>query len=370
MKIAVVVTTFPPYHGGMGNVAEAQGRLLVQAGHEVTVFTTVAGAAAGGYVLRRLRPLLRIGNGALIPQLFWRLRGFDAVLLHWPAFGLLEAALVWRAIFGHRSRFFVYYHMDAAAAGVRGLIFALYNRMLLPLLLRAADLILVSSRDYAAQGLLGKAPEAVRQKIREIPLAVDTEFFSPGGCGSGEREHFGLAEKNILFVGGMDRAHDFKGVPILLSAFAAAAIPDARVHLVGDGELRESYERQAQELGLATAARFHGRLKRDELLTLYRCSGLLVLPSLNQSEAFGLTLLEAMAAGKPVIASNLPGVRTVVTDDVGWLAPPGDTLALARLLEEVWRAPERLLAKGQAARRRVLENYSLECLRRVLREII
>jgi glycosyltransferase involved in cell wall biosynthesis len=235
MRIAIVTATFPPYHGGMGAVAAMHAAAFTELGHEVTVFTSGSAHAhrhdaSLPYQVRRLPGLARLGNAVFLPSLAFALRGFETIILHYPAFGLVEPVLFWRYAFGSRARFFVYYHMDPISSGVRGMIFKFFERTTTPLLLRAADRIILSSLDYALAGYLGRAPEMIKRKFVELPLAVDTERCHPPATPKKEG-------REILFVGAMDRAHDFKGVPELLAAFAAAGIPTATLTLVGGGEL-------------------------------------------------------------------------------------------------------------------------------------
>jgi len=93
MRIAVVVCTFPPYRGGMGNAAWEQARQLVKLGDEVTVFTPSYDAkqkrseSIDGVLVRRLTPVFKYGNAAFLPQLFWKMSDSDAIFLHYPFFG-------------------------------------------------------------------------------------------------------------------------------------------------------------------------------------------------------------------------------------------------------------------------------------------
>lgn len=364
MRIAIVTATFPPYHGGMGAVAEQHAKALAHAGHSVTVYTpSMAGSASSieqrdGMVIRRLRPFLRIGNGAVMPQLALSLAQSDIVFLHYPAFGMALLTLLWMGTAGRRKKLFVYYHMDPIASGIRVIIFRFLTAIVDPFLFRRADRVLASSLEYAEGSSLSRRGDALKKCVA-LPLGVDAERFSPGLCTQPSKMEFRLGTKNILFVGGMDRAHDFKGVSELLSAFAVARLDDAALHLVGDGELHERYVVQAGTAGIGERVRFHGALPLEALIRLYRCVDVLVLPSLGRSEAFGMVLLEAMASGIPVIASRLPGVRTVVDEGkTGWLVSPGNIDELAATLRAVFTDNARTLTMGRAARERVSVLYS------------
>ena len=376
MKIAIVTATFPPYHGGMGAVAEQHAKALAHAGHAVMVYTpsgrgnVVATEQRNGIVIRCLRPLFRMGNGAVLPQLVSVLGDNDIVFLHYPAFGLAAFTVLWSWTRGRGKKLFVYYHMDPIAPGLRGMIFHALTAIVDPFLFRRADRIIVSSLDYAETSALSRCGDALK-KTTALPIGVDIERFSPGLCTQPSTMEFRFGEKNIVFVGGMDRAHDFKGVSELLHAFAVARLDGAVLHLVGDGDLRQHYEAQAGMLGIGAHIRFHGSLPLEALIRLYRCVDVLVLPSLGRSEAFGVVLLEAMASGIPVIASRLPGVRTVVEEGkTGWLVTPGDVEALATAMQEVFADTARMAAMGRAARERVAALYSSDVVTKQLLSLL
>jgi glycosyltransferase involved in cell wall biosynthesis len=357
MKIAVVVSTYPPYKGGMGNVAQSQVEVLRRADHEVTVFTPKWGTEPLEGVIQ-LKPLFRWGNSASVPQLIWRLRGFDVVELHYPFFGGAEWVWWWKKLFGRRARLVVLYHMDAVGSGLNGLIYRLYNFLYLGVILRAADRILVTSRDYAASSLMARFAQG--PKVVEVPLAVDTVRFSPAPKPP--------AMPTALFVGGLDQAHYFKGVENLIRAFAAAVWkhPVARLAIVGAGDLRPTYEKQARELGVSGRVSFLGNVPDGKLPDAYRQASFHVLPSVDRSEAFGLVTLEAAASGIPSIVSDLPGVRTVVVPEVtGLLVPPGDVLALELALDRFFTDSALTEAMGAAARSRAEERYAREVVERI-----
>ena len=144
----------------------------------------------------------------------------------------------------------------------------------------------------------------------------------------------------MLFVGGMDAAHYFKGVPTLLQALQILKKNGApcQAVFVGDGELRPQFESEATARGLASIIRFAGRVSDTELPLYYHLADLFVLPSLHTCEAFGIVLLEAMASGVPVVASDLPGVRRVA-EEAGITVPPRDPRALAAEIRSYSRLP-------------------------------
>lgn len=382
MKIAHLVSTFPPYFGGMGNAAFGMAEVSAKRGHDVTVITTNQESRIKNqenqsmihdsrFMIHQLRPIGRYGNAAFLPQLFWMLDDYDIVHLHYPFFGGAEVAALWRAsqMGKKKRRLIVTYHMDAIADGFLGKIFAWHNRYILPWVLSVADRIIVTSFDYAEHSELnrqGTSRLGSRNNIFEIPLGVDVERFTPR-----EKDEELLRQHRIdpqsfiaLFVGALDRAHQFKGVEVLLRAFKLfcefqrSASDTARLMIVGDGVLRPSYAALARELGIQEQTVFTGRVAADDLPRYYQLADTVVLPSTSQSEAFGMTLLEGMASGKPVIASNLPGVRKVVDKRNGFLVKPGDVVGLAKAIEGLASDAELRAKYGAAGRERVLNHYT------------
>jgi glycosyltransferase involved in cell wall biosynthesis len=162
----------------------------------------------------------------------------------------------------------------------------------------------------------------------------------------------------VLFVGVLDRAHHFKGAGNLIRAFAALKNRDAMLMLVGDGDLKEQFMQQAAGLGIAERTRFVGKVSNSDLPDYYAAADLAVLPS-SPPESFGMVLIEAMACGKPVIASNLPGVRAVVSNNVdGLLLQPGNIPELTDKIDQLLRDPERRREMGMRGRQKVEAKYA------------
>lgn len=173
-------------------------------------------------------------------------------------------------------------------------------------------------------------------------------FRSPDVDPEVKRRELGLGDRARI-VGCVARLVPVKGVQVLLEAVPRIRerVPDAVVVFVGDGELRPQLERRARELRVDGAVRFLG-LRRDvaELVPLFEVAA---LPSLN--EGMGKAAVEAMAAGKPVVASATSGLVDVVRDGRnGVLVPPGDPEALAWAIADLLTHPERARRLGETAR--------------------
>jgi len=367
LRVAHVTATFPPYQAGTGIVAFHNAAELARRGHEVHVFTaTVAGAPSeetvDGVQVHRLRPWLKYGNAVLLPHLLTRVRGFDVVHLHLPFYGGSESLWV-LALLGAMP-IVTTHHQDVVLPGLLGHISQIHDRIFSQKIMEKARFACFTSQDYARHSKFTRGHSMDSPiNVTELPNGVDVQRFSPGPPDEGLAGALsGAGCKIALFVGALDRPHYFKGVDRLLEAARLIDRDDLFLIVAGSGEMREEYRRKAEALDLSDRVAFPGYVPDERLADYYRLADVTVLPSVTSGEAFGLVLLESLACATPVIASNLPGVRTVVADGVdGYLVAPGDVDDLASKLNRILSLPaaERL-AMGQAGRRKVEARYSWE----------
>jgi glycosyltransferase involved in cell wall biosynthesis len=232
-----------------------------------------------------------------------------------------------------------------------------------PVVHHLVDHFLTVSR-YSAE-VLGVPPD----RTTVIYGGIDPARHHPGARSSRRR--------GVLFVG---RLTPHKGVDRLLRALP----PAAELSVVGTGghdsaAPESGYEAMLHELAEAHPGRvrFLGAVSDDQLLELYREVALLVLPSVTVtcygkpvriSELLGLSILEAMACGTPVVASRLGGLREVVRHgETGFLVEPGDVAGLRHHLELVLEDPRRARQLGENGRQLALEQFSWDaCARRCL----
>ena len=357
LRIAHLTATFPPYPGGAGNTAHRFAVGQAERGHHVEVYTAAAEGTPppdGAAIVHRVKPRFAIGNAPLIPAIA-RLRGFDVLHIHYPFIFGAEMLMASRARRGGRdAAVLVHYKNQLIGEGGRRPLFAAYERLTPPLLVRHADRVCVLSADHAEsvpylRALRRRRPE----RVVEMPNGVDAEAFSPGPP-SDARAQLGIPADAILaaFVATLDRAHHFKRLDVAIEAIARSS--DVRLHLLvaGDGELRPRFEALAAELGVAERVHFAGRIPHAELPAVLRAADLFLLTT-EPPESFGIVLIEAMACGLPVLATEYPGVRAVVDDGVnGLLVPPADPAAVAGALDRLAAAGaeerERLGANGRA----------------------
>lgn len=361
MRIAHVTATFPPYMGGTGWVCYYNALGLARRRHRVSVYTSVYPPEPfpdpPELTVHRLPARVRVGNAPVLPGLL-AIQDVDLIHLHHPFLSGSEFVFL-----NARRRgipYVVTHHNDLLGGGLRRYLFNGYSALFVPLILRGARRVVVVSHDYAAASQHRALFAARGRDVVEIPNGVDTEHFSPHADGRAVRSRYGIQEGTpiVLFVGALDRAHAFKGVPVLLQAFSRIAVPNAVLMLVGEGDLRDEYRTLARSLGIGARTLFVGTQPHARLPGYYAAADVGVLPSV-QTESFGMVLVEAMACGKPVIATNLPGVRTVVNDGQdGVLVAPGDADALCENLQMLLTNPKHSRALGEEGRAKVEAKYS------------
>jgi len=371
LKIAQVICTFPPYKGGMGNSVWSFSRELAALGHDVTVFTPCypshqpeAEAESPDFNVVRLKPVASKGNAAVLPQLLWRLKGFDAVHLHYPFYGS-AAFVALRKLIEPSTRLCVYYHMDTDSSGLKGTFFRLYRRTAMPFILSLADEVTCSSFDYISHSHVASYYFRHEPEFDEVCYGVDSDFFKPG-----EPPRDG--DRVILFVGALISQNLFKGLKNLLLAFEAVSRQkdDCRLMVVGRGNMEDYYHHLADSLDIGHLVDFVNDADDAKLAECYRSCNMAVLPSTGTDEAFGLVLLEAMACGRPVIASNLPGVRTTFEDGKqGLLVEPGNINDLADKISALLDNEEMARQFGEAGRERVMKCHSWPTAAKKLEEI-
>jgi glycosyltransferase involved in cell wall biosynthesis len=139
--------------------------------------------------------------------------------------------------------------------------------------------------------------------------------------------------------------------------------------IIGDGDQRENYQEQARRLGIADRTIFAGAIQHENTPPYFRSADVTILPSLPP-ESFGLVLIESLACGTPVIATRLPGVRTVVEDGGdGLLVDPGTPESLAEAMGKILDDEDLRKAMGNNGRAKVEARYGWEKIGELLVDI-
>ncbi|HET6603800.1 MAG TPA: glycosyltransferase [Xanthomonadaceae bacterium] len=365
MRVLHLGKFFPPVPGGIERFSAALIQVQAAAGIQVAglmhggrgsprAITTAAGARVE--FARHYGRLLFVPVSPSWPlRLRGLLRGFRPDLIHVQApnpsaFWMLGIPAA------RRIPWIVHWHSDvphdARHLGVR-LAYPPY-RLFESALLNHSAAVIATSEAYAD----ASAPlQSVRERVRVVPLGIDDP--SPV-AGRGPALPWPSNGLRVLAVG---RLSYYKGFQHLLDAIAA--LPGVSLLLIGDGERRGALSARVRALGIGGRVTMAGNVEDSGLLQAYADCDLVCLPSLDRAEAFGLVLLEAARAGKPVVASAVPGsgINEVVVDGVtGLLAPPGDAAALADRIARLAADPALRQRMGRAGRERFERHYRIEAI--------
>lgn len=324
VPVVHVCAYYPPRLGGLERVAQSLAELLSRR-HEVEVLTTDPGshrtdreAVRPNLHVTRV-PAVEVAHTPVSLQLVWRLLRLPRrVIVHAHVAQAFLPEMVWLTSLLRRRPFIAHFHLDVDASGRFGRLLPAYKRFVLGPVLRQADAVIVLSTEQA--DAVETRYRVRRDRVTIIPNGVDPSFYDSGL----RRSATGGAPLRVLFVGRLDAQ---KNVARLLVAASRAREPMELV-VVGDGEQRPALESLRRQLDLAHV-RLVGAQHGQALLAHYAWAEVFVLPS--EREGMSLAVLEAMAAGLAVVATDVPGSRELV-DGVGLLADP-DPGALGAALD-------------------------------------
>lgn len=339
MKVLIAIQRYPPAIGGVERYASEISRRLVVRGHLVTVLTStllspkprkevsITDEWIDGVHIIRHRPL---GMGPMTAYM-------DDVV---PGF-LLEACSDWRdtdVVFAHGYAF-------SSAYGILPLI----SRWHLPMILAAHTDPSTTVPRWIYDSTLGRAVRRAAKGIicmttgeavffRRLGCAPDRVHVIPGGidcskpwlAGNGDcfRSKWKIPGKYVVYLG---RISTNKGLDVLIRAMTPILNKDPTLRLViagPDGGSLSAIQHLAKRNAVAQQVVFAGPLTESEIPPVLHGSSVFVLPS-KHGEALGLVILEAMAAGVPIVASRVGGIPEVISEgENGYCVPPGDEVQL------------------------------------------
>lgn len=369
MRVVHVYKDYPPVFGGIEQHLRLLAETQVRQGLSVTVLVarrrglrTRRDTENGVEVVRvgRLATLASTPIAPVMPLVLGRLET-DVTHLHFPH--PMGEVAHWLRGAGPTV---VSYHADIVRQRVLGRLYA----PLMGRILAGADRILAASQRH-----VDGSPVLRRfaDRVALMPLGIDLDRFDvrdPKRIADAavrwpaERPE-SAAGQRVLFVG---RLRYYKGVEHLIDALARTA---DRLVIVGEGPRGPTLRQRAAESPAAARIRFLGDVDEDDLSALYAAADVLVLPSTQRAEAFGIVQVEAMAAGTPVIATELGTGTSEVNrhGETGLIVRPGDVDALADALRALAGDPARRAALGSAARARARERHDVEAYARTLQQV-
>ena len=335
MKIVQVSPYYSPHHGGVESFVRDISEEMTKRGNEVTVLTSqfdrTLPAEENFHNMRVVRVPLR-GTFFRTPfprRLARYLEGdFDIIHSHTPppSFAYTTSS---RRYDGKGVRV-VTYHCDSdIPSRILSPFIRMVDRRMSGRIIRGADCVIVTTETYASTSLntWNITPEIV-------PVSANTRRFFPDPEDRiRTRRRLSIDRyKVVLFVGRLVR---HKGVQYL--AGAMRFLPeDYRLLVVGDGEYAASIKRYIRIHSLDSKVKMLGDIPDSVLPSVYRASDVLVVPSTSRLEAFGISAIEAMASGTPVVVSDIPGVREIISDGIqGLRAEPMNPKDIALKIREI-----------------------------------
>jgi lipopolysaccharide/colanic/teichoic acid biosynthesis glycosyltransferase/glycosyltransferase involved in cell wall biosynthesis len=220
-------------------------------------------------------------------------------------------------------------------------------------------MVVINEEDYS---ISLKESFPVRKAVLHIPgVGVDTSYFNPSRVEKSEidcfRKRHGISEFGKVFVMVAEfnkgKKHD-----VALKAMKLLEQRDVVMIFAGEGKLRQRHESLAAKMGLLGKVRFIGFEKN--MPVLLAASDCMVLPSMR--EGLPRSVMEAMAMGKPVIGSDIRGIRDLLKDGAGLLVPPNDYVALAEAMTRIIEEPEKAAEMGKIGRKRIEEKYDISMI--------
>ncbi len=276
----------------------------------------------------------------------------DLLYLHLPnpsAFWVLTSA---RA---RRIPWMVHWHADAADLEFARIVRALYPAYF-PFeqaLLKRAAAVVVSSPPYLGHS---RALHRWQEKCRVVPLGLDPARLAPGLSDPAEACWGSDGRLRVL---GLGRLAAYKGFGGMVQSVAQTK---ARLVIAGDGEERARLVESVAKLGASDQISLVGAVSDAKRNALLATCDLVCLPSLNRAEAFGISVLEAMAMGKPALVSNLPGsgLPWLVRDgQTGWHVSPGDVAGLTAAIQRLDQQRGAITRAGARARARFKKRFHI-----------
>ncbi len=366
MDILHVYKDYPPVLGGIENHIQGLAEAQVRAGLRVTVLVTSLNRQTefleqAGVQLIKAGRLAHVASTPLSLDFFGQMRRLqvDITHLHFP----YPPGELGNLLFQPGRRTVITYHSDVIRQ--QGIL-RFYDPLLWRVLHHAHRIIATSPQYIRSSPYLSR----VADKCIVIPLGIDPAPFQSVDTGriAALRRHYG--EPLLLFVG---RLRYYKGLQYLLQAMVQL---EARLLVVGTGPMEAEWRKTAGELGLNNRVVFLGEVTNTDLAAYYRACDVFVLPASHRSEAFGTVQLEAMAAGLPVVSTEVGTGTSYVNrhGETGLVVPPRDPDALAEALQRLLTDADLRARLGAQARARVAEEFThdrmVECIARLYYQLL
>lgn len=352
MKILQVSPYFHPHIGGVETHVFELSKKLIEKGHSLTVLTSLIEGTKEKENLNeieiiRVKQIMNLFTTPITPSLKKiSLKEYDIIHVHSPP--PLTSYYLAKSCKKQKKDFILTYHCDLEIPSFFGrLVVDFYCMTIGKYPIKRAKKIIATTRNYAETSRLLWNTNTII-----IPNAVDEKRFSPNIDEKEIKEKY-KDEKIVLFVG---RLVHHKGIE---SFIRTAKNVSAKYLIVGEGNMKKYFEKIAKNLGLEKKVIFVGKVSNEELPKYYKACDVFVLPSVSRLEAFGIVALEGMATAKPIVISDIPGVREIIENGKeGFYAEPMNENDFAEKINLLLKDEKLAEEIGKNARKKILENYT------------
>ena len=359
-KVLHLSKFFPPFRGGI----EAVVYELAEGFNELDITTDILCSnstrkteheiTATGYKVTRCASLFKLLSTSISPVYIFYTKKlcaqYDIIHVHMPDPMAALALYLTRP----QAKVVVHWHSDVVNQKKA----LKFYEPLQNWLLKRADAVIVTSQAYLDAS---KALARYRNKTSVIPIGI-TALKTENKTFEHPPIKKRFPNRKIIFA--LGRMSHYKGFNVLIDS-APLLRPDAIIVIGGEGELLENYRKQVLEKNLSDKVVFVGNVHDEDLVRFFEAADVFCLPSLLRSEAFGVVLLEAMAMGKPIVASDIPGSGVPWVNQhavTGLNVPVGDSQSLAAALN-LLLSDERLAnALGMAGKARFQAEFQASAM--------
>lgn len=306
IKVLHITKGFPPDRGGIESYTYELANAFKNK-YDVHVLTTHSKLSSSneidGIKVTRVKKIFDFLHAPINLPFFNKINQINPEIIHFHIPNpLSELYLLFYLLVKSNQKVIATYHADIPDYTLLHRFLSFLRQFYMVFLMKFFDGIIITSNDYISES---KILQKVKKRLKVIPLGVDTDLktFSANKL----RKQYKIGnEKIVLFVG---RLFPYKGIEYLVSAIPQVIknYPDVKFAIVGGGEKEAELKRLAEKLKVNDKIIFTGKVDDKTRNTFYKICDIFVLPSINRGEAFGISLLEAMSFGKPLITTRIKG---------------------------------------------------------------
>jgi rhamnosyl/mannosyltransferase len=215
-----------------------------------------------------------------------------------------------------------------------------------------SNVIIVTSEYYAG---LSPYLKNYKNKIRVISPGVNLNLFNTNNINKLNNK------KTVLFVGQLNKGSRHKGLIYLMDSIKLLSSLNIQLFVIGSGDFKDIYQKYAEEINIEEKVNFLGHVSEIDLANYYKMSDLVVLPSYNKAEGFGMVLIEAQACGVPVIGTTVGGIPySMINNETGYLVPPKNSKLLAEKIHFLINHTEKSIVMGNKGHEFVSNKFTWE----------